>query len=38
MEAIPEATIVENASHNGGRPNRVFNPEAAIADSSQRRN
>jgi CxxC motif-containing protein (DUF1111 family) len=27
MEAIPEATIVENASHNGGRPNRVFNPD-----------
>jgi CxxC motif-containing protein (DUF1111 family) len=23
----PEATIVENASHNGGRPNRVFNPD-----------
>jgi CxxC motif-containing protein (DUF1111 family) len=27
MEAIPEATIVGNALHNGGRPNRVFNPD-----------
>ena len=27
MEAIPEATILVNASSNGGRPNYVFNPD-----------
>jgi CxxC motif-containing protein (DUF1111 family) len=27
IEAIPEATILQNASSNGGRPNRVFNPD-----------
>jgi CxxC motif-containing protein (DUF1111 family) len=27
MEAIPEASILENASRNGGKPNRVFNPD-----------
>ena len=27
MEAIPEATILRNASRNGGRPNYVFNPD-----------
>ncbi len=32
MEAIPEATIVENASRNGGRPNRVFNPDTGLTE------
>jgi len=32
MEAIPEATIVANASLNGGRPNRVFNPDTGTTE------
>jgi len=27
IEAIPDATILENMSRNGGRPNYVFNPD-----------
>jgi len=32
IEAIPEATIVANASLNGGRPNRVFNPDTGTTE------
>ena len=32
IEAIPEATIVANVSLNGGRPNRVFNPDTGTTE------
>src|SRR5947208_9259239 len=32
IEAIPEATIVANASLNGGRPKRVFNPDTGTTE------